>query len=158
MYMKKVFLTLAVLCAVVMMAGCKGGTADKNTKDSAPQTKTSLIGQWVAVDGYEQWGCVCEQLDSVEYHYLAFSIDEDSITMVMHDKFSCEWPEPPYSVFSLTYAYSVDSGNVVTGHIQGTPDFTLFKIRELSADTLFIKADCSLGDGTGKEFYTMKRK
>lgn len=157
--MKKILLVCAAVLTLAIMAACKSGAAHENPNDSAPQTETTLIGQWVAVDGYEQWGCLCDQIDSVEYHYLSFSIDEDSITMVMHDKFSCPWPEPPYNVFSLTYAYSLDSGNVVTGHIQGTPNFTLFKIRELSADTLFIGADCSFGDGLGgKEFYTMKRR
>ena len=157
MNMKKAILTLAVAAMVVAAAiiGCKGGG------DDAKQAEASLIGQWVAVDGYETWGCLCEQIDSVEYHYLAFSIDEDSITMVMQDKFSRKIPEPPYNVFSQTYAYSVDSGNVVTAHIQGTPDFTLFKIDELSADTLFLRAECSYGPDRGpgvKEYYTMKRK
>lgn len=154
MNMKKAILTLAVAAMVVAAAiiGCKGS-------DGTEQAEASLIGQWVAVDGYETWGCLCEQIDSVEYHYLAFSIDEDSITMVMQDKFSRKIPEPPYNVFSQTYAYSVDSGNVVTAHIQGTPDFTLFKIDELSADTLFLRAECSyVGGVTGKEYYTMKRK
>lgn len=39
--MKKAFLTLVVLCAVAMMAGCKGGASNRNDIDS-----TMLLGKW----------------------------------------------------------------------------------------------------------------
>lgn len=155
--MKKILLICAAMVAMFAMIGCNG-TSSENMADTTQQLEVTLIGQWEAVDGYEQWGCECVRLDSSEYHYISFFIDEDSIKMVMHDKFEPSGFYPPYDVFTLTFAYFVDSGNVVTGHDQVSTDFTLFKIRELSADTLFLKADCSFGDGMGREYYTMKRK
>lgn len=50
MYMKKAILTLAVLGAVAMMAGCKGGAEHQDTTDS-----NLLLGKWKCVAADCRW-------------------------------------------------------------------------------------------------------
>ena len=49
--MKKAFLTLAVLCAVAMMSGCKGGgTSAKLDESTATEAATDTAAVWQATD------------------------------------------------------------------------------------------------------------
>ena len=60
MYMKKAFLTLAVLCAVAMMAGCKGGGAPAEPDEAgmprelAERTATEAATDTLNVDEWER--------------------------------------------------------------------------------------------------------
>ena len=76
MYMKKVFLALAVLCAVAMMAGCKGGAANENNTDRITDTKSDTLwadgrGYWEIKTPYEENG------RTVLYRSCVFAGQED---------------------------------------------------------------------------------
>ena len=93
--MKKAFLTLAVLCAVAMMAGCKGGTAGENPNDTLqtanevvsiePPTETGYGPIWDELERLtnkiyagdtllpEEWSFLFEHIDTFD-GYLAEGI------------------------------------------------------------------------------------
>jgi len=65
--MKKVFLTLAVLCAVAMMAGCKsGGTPAKLDESTATEAATDTAAVWQATDtdtfNVDEWEWLAEKM------------------------------------------------------------------------------------------------
>lgn len=98
--MKKLFLFGAMVCAIGMMSACKSGTANNKEK--------TIVGHWETVAATEEWDCsespeemvaagsaadttqYNPKLDSAEYRYISFDIDEDSITMVEHNKGGCD--------------------------------------------------------------------
>lgn len=43
--MKKILLVCTAMLTLAIMAACKSGAAHESPNDSAPQTKTTLIGQ-----------------------------------------------------------------------------------------------------------------
>ena len=67
MYMKKAFFTLAVLCAVGMMAGCKGGgTSAKLDESTATEAATDTAAVWQATDtdtfNVDEWERLAEKI------------------------------------------------------------------------------------------------
>ena len=77
MYMKKVFLTLAVLCAVAMMAGCKGGGTPAEL-DEAMATDTFNVDEWERLAGKmrgndtllpEEWSFLFQNIDKADGEY-----------------------------------------------------------------------------------------
>ena len=100
--MKKAFLTLAVLCAVAMMAGCKGGTANKNDSDS-----TMLLGKWecqkIRVESVNQY-------DSTDVHTEDYAIDSIALEMCefKSDGTVTEYTDKQDSPFKLTWDWSMD--------------------------------------------------
>ena len=83
MYMKKVFLTLAVLCAVAMMAGCKGGAANESTIDTTvavttTDTDTFNVDEWERLAEKmrgndtllpEEWSFLFQNIDKADGGY-----------------------------------------------------------------------------------------
>ena len=70
------FFTLAVLCAVAMMAGCKGGAANENNTDRITDTKSDTLwadgrGYWEIKTPYEENG------RTVLYRSCVFAGQED---------------------------------------------------------------------------------
>ena len=164
--MKKVFLLGAMVCALGMMTACKSGTADNK--------KPTLVGHWETVAATEEWDCsespeyremvaagntsdttqYDPTLDSAEYRYISFDFDEDSITMVEHDR-GCD-PVPPLEITKRTVSYSC-SGDTLTWFNAGNYPIN-WKIVELTADKLVFKDEYDLENCTIVETYTMKRK
>ena len=169
--MKKL-LFICTLFTIVMMTACRNWTANRNND------KLTLIGHWETVLGQEDWICDQSQeyeeliregntadsviyssfiLDSAYYQYISFDIDEDSISMLMHDK--CCDPMPPLSITKLTVGYSVDSLGVVTWFF---PDVRgscpKWKILELTADKFVFKEEYGYEDCMGTLTYTMKKR
>ena len=164
--MKKVFLLGAMVCALGMMTACKSGTADNK--------KPTLVGHWETVAATEEWDCsespeyremvaagntsdttqYDPTLDSAEYRYISFDFDEDSITMVEHDR-GCD-PVPPLEIAKRTVSYSC-SGDTLTWFNAGNYPIE-WEIVELTADKLVFKDEYDLEDCTIVETYTMKRK
>lgn len=83
MYKKKVFLTLAVLCAVAMMAGCKGGAANESTIDTTvavttTDTDTFNVDEWERLAEKmrgndtllpEEWSFLFQNIDKADGGY-----------------------------------------------------------------------------------------
>lgn len=163
--MKKVFFLGAMVCVLGMMTACKCGTADNN--------KTTLVGHWETVTATEKWDCSESPeemvaagntaditqynivLDSAEYRYISFDIDEDSITMVEHGKGGCD-PVPPLEIIKTTVKYSC-SDDTLTWYNAGNYPIN-WKIIELTADKLVFQDEYDFEDCAVVETYTMKRK
>ena len=123
---KNLILVGAMLCALGMMTACKSGTANNKEK--------TLVGHWETVAATERWDCsespeemvaagsaadttqYNPKLDSAEYRYISFDIDEDSITMVEHDKGGCD-PVPPLEISKSTHASRTPSRGTTQGII-----------------------------------------
>lgn len=83
MYMKKAFLTLAVLCAVAMMAGCKGGAANEDASDTTvvcqrADTDTFNVDEWERLAEKmrgndtllpEEWSFLFQNIDKADGGY-----------------------------------------------------------------------------------------
>ena len=96
------FFTLAVLCAVAMMAGCKGGAANKNDSDS-----TMLLGKWecqkIRVESVNRY-------DSTDVHIEDYAIDSIALEMCefKSDGTITEYTDKQDSPFKLTWDWSMD--------------------------------------------------
>ncbi|MBR4197613.1 MAG: hypothetical protein IKQ94_02425 [Bacteroidales bacterium] len=168
--MKKL-LFICTLFTIVMMTACRNWTANRNND------KLTLIGHWETVLGQEDWICDQSQeyeeliregntadsviyssfiLDSAYYQYISFDIDEDSISMLMHDK-GCDIV-PPFEINKLTVGYSVDSSGIVTWYWPDGRIIPMWKIVELTADKLVFKEDYPFEDCEGTWTYTMRKR
>ena len=164
--MKKVFLLGVMVCALGMMTACKSGTADNK--------KPTLVGHWEIVAAAEEWDCsespeyremvaagntsdttqYDPTLDSAEYRYISFDIDEDSITMVEHED-GCD-PVPPLEISKRRVRYTCDKETLTWYNAGNYP--IEWEIVELTSDKLVFQHEYELEDCTVVETYTMKRK
>ena len=164
--MKKLILVGAMLCALGMMSACKSGTANNKEK--------TLVGHWETVAATDEWDCsespeykeavaagytadttqYDPTLDSAEYSYISFDFDEDSVTMVGHDK--CCDPVPPLEISKRKVRYTCDKDTLTWYNAGNYP--TEWKIVELTPDKLVFQDEYDLEDCTVVETYTMKRK
>lgn len=65
--MKKAILTLAVLCGIGLMAGCKSGTADENTDDTLQPANEAVSIEPPIETGYSPIGDELERLTNKIY-------------------------------------------------------------------------------------------
>lgn len=160
--MKNLILVGAMVCALGMMTACNCGTANNKGK--------TIVGHWVTVAATEEWDCsespvvaaesaadttqYNPKLDSAEYRYISFDIDEDSITMVEHDK-GCD-PVPPLEISKRKVRYTCGKDTLTWYNAGNYP--IEWKIVELTPDKLVFQDEYYLEDCTVVETYTMKRK
>ncbi len=162
---KNLILLGAMVCALGIMTACKSGTANNKEK--------TLVGHWETVAATEEWDCSGSheemfaagsaadttqynpKLDSAEYRYISFDIDEDSITMVEHDMGGCD-PVPPLEISKSRVGYTCDN-ETITWYYAGNYPIE-WKIVELTPDKLVFQNEYGFEDCTVVETYTMKRK
>ena len=101
--MKKIIFTLAVLCAVAMMGGCKGGNNSGNTEDTTcttdtiPLSDTAFAEQTVEVT---QNGIVWEDVRISKAEFDAASLVREQYQMIRSDR----TPEGTDSAFVREWA------------------------------------------------------
>lgn len=160
--MKKLFLLGVIVWAIGMMTACKSGMANNKEK--------TLVGHWETVAATEEWDCsespvvaagsaadttqYNPKLDSAEYRYISFDIDEDSITMVEHEG-GCD-PVPPLEISKRKVRYTCGKDTLTWYNAWNYP--IEWKIVELTPDKLVFQDEYDLEDCTVVETYTMKRK
>lgn len=162
---KNLILVGAMVCALGMMSACKSGTANNKEK--------TLVGHWETVAATEEWDCsespeemvaagsaadttqYNHKLDSAEYRYISFDIDEDSITMVEHDKGGCD-PVPPLEISKRKVGYTCDNETITWYYAENYPNE--WKIVELTPNKLVFQDEYDFEDCTIVETYIMKRK
>ena len=107
MYMKKAFLALVVLCAVAMMAGCKGGTANDAAVDSVLQGSNADVSH--TGNGAQQPSSVTDDSGlqgTVWVHHWATDMDRDFVAFITDDK-------------AFSYSYENDEYEFCEYHVYG---------------------------------------
>jgi len=137
MYMKKAFLTLAVLCAVATMAGCKGGTANERIDE------TLLVGQWDFVYEINDWkasdGAIYDTCDSECSPLLGIEFTDDGKCTYTFVNGTMDFSDESFSVEMDTilqsFQYHITDGTIVLsdGDQQGE-----IQISKLTTDTLAL--------------------
>lgn len=136
--MKKTFYLLsAVLCAVAMMAGCKGGTGNENIDE------TLLVGQWDFVYEINDWkasdGAIYDTCDSECSPLLGIEFTNDGKCIYTFVNGTMDFSDGLFSVETDTtlqsFQYHVANGTIVLsdGDQKGE-----FQISKLTTDTLAL--------------------
>ena len=136
--MKKTFYLLsAVLCAVAMMAGCKGGTGNENIDE------TLLVGQWDFVYEINDWkasdGAIYDTCDSECSPLLGIEFTNDGKCIYTFVNWTMGFSDGLFSVETDTilqsFQYQVANGTIVLsdGDQKGE-----FQISKLTTDTLAL--------------------
>ena len=136
--MKKTFYLLsAVLCAVAMMAGCKGGTGNENIDE------TLLVGQWDFVYEINDWkasdGAIYDTCDSECSPLLGIEFTNDGKCIYTFVNGTMDFSDELFSVETDTilqsFQYHVANGTIVLsdGDQKGE-----FQISKLTTDTLAL--------------------
>lgn len=136
--MKKTFYLLsAVLCAVWMMAGCKGGTGNENIDE------TLLVGQWDFVYEINDWkasdGAIYDTCDSECSPLLGIEFTNDGKCIYTFVNGTMDFSDGLFSVETDTilqsFQYHVANGTIVLsdGDQKGE-----FQISKLTTDTLAL--------------------
>ena len=143
MYMKKVFLALAVLCAVAMMAGCKGGAEHQDTTDS-----NLLLGKWKCVAADCRWWAdenvdffmfmpAKAKYDTSTATLVAFHFIDTNRCVVTYHTHDCE-PQLPYLINIDTVRYNLHDIHITTG---GNPYVRPcdYEVEKLTRNTLVLR-------------------
>ena len=135
--MKKAFLTLAVLCAVATMAGCKGGSANERIDE------TLLVGQWDFVYEINDWkasdGAIYDTCDSECSPLLGIEFTDDGKCTYTFVNGTMDFSDGLFSVETDTilqsFQYQVANGTIVLsdGDQKG-----VIQISKLTTDTLAL--------------------
>ncbi len=135
--MKKVFFTLAVLCTVAMMAGCKGGTGNENIDE------TLLVGQWDFVYEINDWkasdGAIYDTCDTNCSPLLGIEFTDDGKCTYTFVNGTMDFSDESFSVETDTilqsFQYHVANGTIVLsdGDQKGE-----IQISKLTTDTLAL--------------------
>ena len=152
--MKKLFLLGAMVCALGMMTACKSGTMDKTTSGTSKPADVSLIGEWETVSAEEISldSTEIKRLDSADYMYYSFEIDEETIS------YTTRTLTPPFEKKVVHVGYSI-SNDTVTFWYGATDDIVpMWKIVELTPDKFVFIDECYVEDGLYIPTYTMERK
>ena len=139
--MKKAFLTLAVLCAVGMMAGCKGGAEHQDTTDS-----NLLLGKWKCVAADCRWWAdenveyfmpVAAKYDTSTATLVAFHFIDTNRCVVTYHTHDCE-PQLPYLINIDTVRYNLHDICITTG---GNPYVRPcdYEVEKLTRNTLVLR-------------------
>ena len=139
----RTFFTLAVLCAVAMMAGCKGEAEHQDTTDS-----NLLLGKWKCVAADCRWWAdvnvdffmfmpATAKYDTSTATLVAFHFIDTNRCVVTYHTHDCE-PQLPYLINIDTVRYNLHDIHITTG---GNPYVRPcdYEVEKLTRNTLVLR-------------------
>lgn len=153
--MKKIFLLFMVVFAIGTIIGCKSETTNKTTSGIVQQqNEMLLVGKWEIVSA-EEISLDSEEiniLDSTDYMYFSFQIDEESINIITRTQ------TPPYEKTVKEVGYFISNDTVIWYYGDNMDTVPMWKILELTSNKFVFIDECYVDDGFCIPTYTMKRR